>query len=52
MMKKSPDATIDSARQSLQERMHDLQVRYGVKSLGILGSYVHGQQKNGAILTC
>lgn len=44
-MKKSPDSTVDSVRQSLRERMHDLQVRYGVKSLGIFGSYVHGQQK-------
>jgi predicted nucleotidyltransferase len=25
--------------------MPELQMRYGVKSLGIFGSYVHGQQK-------
>jgi len=44
-MKKSPDTTIESVRQSLRNCMHELQIRYGVKSLGIFGSYVHGQQK-------
>jgi uncharacterized protein len=36
---------IDEMRQFLRERMPEFQMRYGVKSLGIFGSYVHGQQK-------
>ena len=32
-------------RQSLLEQMPKLQTRYGIKSLGIFGSFVHGQQK-------
>ncbi|MFH1028320.1 MAG: nucleotidyltransferase family protein [Pseudomonadota bacterium] len=43
-MKKSPDITVAMMRRSLSEQLPELQSRYGVKSLGIFGSYVHGQQ--------
>jgi predicted nucleotidyltransferase len=43
-MKKLPDININLIRQSLIEQMPDLQIRYGVKSLGIFGSYIHGYQ--------
>lgn len=43
-MEKTPDI-IDIMRRSLSEQMPELQSRYGVKSLGIFGSYVHGRQK-------
>ena len=36
--------------QSLKERLLELQALYGVKSLGIFGSYVYGQQKKGSDL--
>jgi len=36
---------LESLRQQLSDRMPELQARYGVKSLGIFGSFVHGQQK-------
>lgn len=42
--------TLDIMLQSLREKMPELQARYGVKSLGIFGSYVHGQQKKGSDL--
>ena len=44
-MKKSLVNTTDEIRKSLRERIPELHARYGVKSLGIFGSYVHGQQK-------
>lgn len=44
-MGKSSDANIDVMRRSLSEQMPELQARYGVKSLGIFGSFVRGQQK-------
>jgi len=44
-MKKSSDTNIDSMRRSLSEQLPELQTRYGIKSLGIFGSFVHGQQK-------
>jgi len=43
-MKKSPDITVAMMQRSLSEQLPELQSRYGVKSLGIFGSYVHGQQ--------
>lgn len=36
--------TIGSIRQTLHDRLPDLSIRYGVKSLGIFGSIVHGKQ--------
>jgi predicted nucleotidyltransferase len=30
-------------RQTIRERMPELRRRYGIKSLGIFGSYVHGR---------
>ncbi|MBC8017660.1 MAG: nucleotidyltransferase family protein [Verrucomicrobia bacterium] len=44
-MKKSLVNTTDEIRKSLREIIPELHARYGVKSLGIFGSYVHGQQK-------
>lgn len=44
-MGKSSDVNIDVMRRSLSEQMPELQARYGVKSLGIFGSFVRGQQK-------
>lgn len=44
MKQKSAD-DIESIRLSLREYLPELRVRYGVTSLGIFGSYVHGQQK-------
>jgi predicted nucleotidyltransferase len=44
-MEKTLDTTIDVMRRSLSEQMPALQTRYGVKSLGIFGSFAHGQQK-------
>ena len=43
-MKKTTHDNIESIRQSLRERMPEFKMRYGVKSLGIFGSYVHGLQ--------
>lgn len=36
---------IDGMCRFLRERMPEFQMRYGIKSLGIFGSHVHGQQK-------
>ncbi len=44
-MKKQIVADVVAFKQTLKEKMPDLQVRYGIKSLGIFGSYVHGEQK-------
>lgn len=44
-MGKLSDANIDVMRRSLSEQMPELQARYGVKSLGIFGSFVRGQKK-------
>ena len=44
-MKKSSDTTVDVMRRSLREELPELQTRYGVKSLGIFGSFARGQQK-------
>ena len=41
-MKRSSVIDVDVVRRSLRERMPDLRVRYGVTSLGIFGSSVHG----------
>lgn len=35
---------ISIVRQTLHDRLPDLSLRYGVKSLGIFGSLVHGRQ--------
>ena len=43
-MKTKVDHNVGTMRQALRERMPELRSRYGVKSLGIFGSYVHGQQ--------
>jgi predicted nucleotidyltransferase len=45
MKRKFPD-NLNAIRESLRDLMPELQTRYGVKSLGIFGSYVHGQQKS------
>jgi len=42
--------SLETMLQSLKEILPELQTRYGVKSLGIFGSYVHGQQKKGSDL--
>ncbi len=42
--------SLETMLQSLRERLPELQTRYGVKSLGIFGSYVHGQQKKSSDL--
>jgi predicted nucleotidyltransferase len=47
-MKKNITRNIDMMRQSLRERIPELQIRYGVASLGIFGSYIHGQQTKGS----
>lgn len=44
-MKKTVITNTEEIRQSLRERIPELHTRYGVKSLGIFGSYVHSQQK-------
>jgi hypothetical protein len=44
-MKKSLTTNIDQMRQSLRDKMPEFRMRYGVKSLGIFGSYVHGLHK-------
>lgn len=44
-MKNIVTTNTDEIRQSLSERLPELHTRYGVKSLGIFGSYVHSQQK-------
>ena len=31
-------------RQTIQEKLPELRQRYGIKSLGIFGSHVHGRQ--------
>ena len=43
-MKRTSDTNIDLIRRSLCEQLPELQTRYGVKSLGIFGSFVRGQQ--------
>lgn len=43
-MKKNNTSNIDVIRQSLREQIPELRIRYGVASLGIFGSFVHGQQ--------
>jgi predicted nucleotidyltransferase len=45
LMKKASDPNIDLMRRSLSEQLPELHARYGVKSLGIFGSFVRGQQK-------
>lgn len=37
--------SLDTMLQSLREKLPELQARYGVKSLGVFGSHVRGQQK-------
>lgn len=44
-MKKIVTCNIEGMRQCLRELMPELQRRYGIQSLGIFGSYVHGKQK-------
>jgi uncharacterized protein len=44
-MKKTLTSNIEVMRQSLRERMPEFRKRYGVKSLGIFGSYALGLQK-------
>jgi predicted nucleotidyltransferase len=43
-MKKTIITNVDEIRQSLRERIPELHARYGVKSLGLFGSYVRSQQ--------
>lgn len=44
-MKKAQEINIDTIKQSLHEQLPGLKTRYGVKSLGVFGSYIHGHQK-------
>jgi predicted nucleotidyltransferase len=44
-MKKQIVDDLESLRRALKERLPELQLRHGIKSLGIFGSYVHGQKK-------
>lgn len=44
-MNKTTENHIELIRQSLRDKMPEFRMRYGVKSLGIFGSYVHGLQK-------
>lgn len=37
--------TLDEVLQTLRARLPELRTRYGVKSLGVFGSYVHGTQR-------
>lgn len=41
---KNTTVIVDVMRRSLSEQMPELQTRYGVKSLGIFGSFIHGKQ--------
>lgn len=47
---KAKQDSLETMLQSLKESLPELQARYGVKSLGIFGSYAHGQQKKGSDL--
>lgn len=40
----SNNIDIGILRQTIQERLPELRQRYGIKSLGIFGSHVHGRQ--------
>jgi uncharacterized protein len=35
---------MEAIQSKLQEKLPDLRQRYGIKSLGIFGSYIHGTQ--------
>lgn len=43
-MAKQSEVTFGGVCKTLKERLPDLQLRYGVKYLGVFGSLVHGQQ--------
>ena len=41
---KQKNEHLDAIQNKLHEKLPDLRQRYGVKSLGIFGSYIHGTQ--------
>jgi predicted nucleotidyltransferase len=41
---------LEKIHQSLREHLPELRVRYGVRSLGLFGSYVRGEQEAGSDL--
>jgi uncharacterized protein len=43
-VKTAVDNNVGTMRQTLRDRMPELRLRYGIKFMGIFGSYVRGQQ--------
>ncbi|MHA1859653.1 MAG: nucleotidyltransferase family protein, partial [Candidatus Asgardarchaeia archaeon] len=42
------DKTVDEIRRVLKKHKDELEEKYGVKEIGVFGSYVRGEQKKGS----